>query len=85
MVTPGTRHRDVARHLVGWAVLAGFFGALGALHLFPVPAENREVVLVLIGQISGAFATVVGYYYQTSLGSTRKTDALVNQGGKETP
>ena len=78
--------RDFNRNLVGWAVIAGFFGALGALYHVPVPAENREVVLVLIGQVSGAFSAVVGYFYSTTLGSTRKTDALVNnQGGKEKP
>lgn len=64
--------------LVSVLVLAAFFGTVGALITSndDIPPGVREVLLVLVGVLAGAFKDVVGFWVGSSYGSARKTDQL---------
>ena len=63
-----------AQLLITIAVLAAFFTTIYLLMTLTadLPAGVREVLLVLIGVLAGAFKDVVGFYMGSSLGSQKK-------------
>lgn len=67
--------------MVGWSVIIGFYACFAALIKVVIPVENKDVILVLIGQASAKMGDVVSYFYNTSLGSSRKNDALAKAAG----
>lgn len=70
-------HRE---HWMPWALtiaLALMVAAMGVgLFVLDTPAENREVVYLLAGQLLGAFATAIAYWLGSSRGSAEKQRAL---------
>lgn len=70
-------HRE---HWMPWAltiVLALMVAAMGVgLFVLDTPAENREVVYLLAGQLLGAFATAIAYWLGSSRGSAEKQRQL---------
>ncbi len=61
--------REAVLTIVGLFVLVLFAATLWATLRLEIPPANKDVVMVLVGQISGAFITVVGYYFGSSKGS----------------
>lgn len=51
------------RFLLGGLVLALFGGALIIMSFFVLPAENKEVVIQLVGGINTLAGLVVGFYF----------------------
>lgn len=66
-----------AEDSLAWFVVAGFYGIIVLLVVRGVPAGASEAVLVLVGQASMGFAAVMGFRYGTSMGSSRKTTAML--------
>ena len=69
----------VAQLLICVSILLAFFGTIYLLltGVEDVAAGVREVLLVLVGVLAGAFKDVVGYYFGSSLGSAKKTDSII--------
>ena len=67
-------------HWMPWVLtilLALMVASMGAgLFVLDTPAENREVVYLLAGQLLGAFATAIAYWLGSSRGSAEKQRAL---------
>lgn len=57
---------------------AGFFVVLASLFYSTVPASNEKYVLLMIGYMVGAAGTAVSFYLGSSLGSSKKDDAIAN-------
>ena len=70
-------HRD---HWMPWVLtmtLAVMIGLLVAgLFMLPTPAENKEVVYLIAGQLIGAFSTAVAYWLGSSRGSAMKQNEI---------
>ena len=67
-------------HWMPWVltiVLAVMVASMGVgLFVLDTPAENREVVYLLAGQLLGAFATAIAYWLGSSRGSAEKQRVL---------
>lgn len=74
--------KDFARHIVGGFVLALAAGIVAALFLLELPKGNRDVALVILGVVIGWGSAIVAYHFGTSEGSKRKTDAMLEKGGR---
>jgi len=48
------------------------------LMFYEIPANNKEVVLVLGGQLSILWATSINYYYNSTSGSKNKDQLLAD-------
>lgn len=59
------------------AVLA-FLGLLFAVVFKKVPQENTHLVDIMIGALGTIVTNIFGYWFGSSLGSARKTDALAD-------
>lgn len=63
----------------GLAILA-FLGLLYAMCFNKVPSENTNLVNIMIGSLGTIVTNIFGYWFGSSLGSARKTDALEKLG-----
>lgn len=51
-------------------------GAFSVLALVEIPISNREAMVLITGQVLGAFAAAVAYWIGSSRGSAMKQDAI---------
>lgn len=49
---------------------------VASLMRLPIPAENKDVLVFMAGQLTTAWMIAIGYYYQSTAGSKAK-DALL--------
>lgn len=62
--------------IMAMLITAGFFGLLGVLCYFTIPAENKEVLYVMVGSLGTAWVQVMNFYFGSSMGSRAKTELL---------
>ena len=67
------------RDVIGAGLVTGFLGAGAALYVVPVPTDNHDLIVFMLGQLSGFVGGVVAFHYGTSAGSQRKTDLLAQR------
>ena len=58
-------------------VILGFFGVVAYMIAFGVPETGEQSLLIMLGALSAKFGDVVAYYFGSSSGSSKKTDAMV--------
>jgi hypothetical protein len=68
--------RSLVPATITFLVLAAFNTALFALFKVAVPEGNRDIVVYMIGQLSGFAAAAVAYWLGTTRNSQNKTDLL---------
>lgn len=82
--------RDSARHMQAAApsfvpalltcfVVGAFTVTLILLMKFDVPTTNRDIVVYMIGQLSGGFTSALAFWLGTTRDSSRKTELLAQQ------
>jgi hypothetical protein len=57
-------------------VVGAFTATLVLLLKFDVPATNRDIVVYMIGQLSGGFTSALAFWLGTTRDSGRKTELL---------
>jgi uncharacterized membrane protein YhhN len=68
--------RDIMRGALAALLLTAFNVALAALIWRAVPEQNKDIIVYMLGQLSGMVTLALGYYFSTSKSSAEKTDAL---------
>ena len=61
-------------------VVGAFTTTLILLLKFDVPATNRDIVVYMIGQLSGGFTSALAFWLGTTRDSGRKTELLAQSG-----
>ncbi|HPB25620.1 MAG TPA: hypothetical protein PLB59_07990 [Bacteroidales bacterium] len=70
--------KDIFQYILGALVVIGFFVLMIVLTFKGIPSENKETFTLVVGALLTAFSIVVGYFYGSSLGSSKKND-LINK------
>lgn len=72
--------KDNTNRNLAYAYTIGYFGLLGAILHWGVNKEVETLVNVLLGILTAAQASIMGYYFGSSKGSDEKTKIIANQG-----
>lgn len=67
---------DIMRGALAIALLLSFQLALAALFRFQVPDTNRDMVIYMLGQLSGMVTTALAFYFATSKSSHDKNAVI---------
>ena len=67
---------DYMRGCLAIALLLSFQIALGALFKWQVPETNRDMVIYMLGQLSGMVTTALAFYFATSKSSQEKNAVI---------
>lgn len=73
--------KNIFQYVLGSLIVIGFFVLLIVLVYTQVPDQNKDLLNLVVGALIGSFATVVGYFYGSSLGSADKNQLLAKQNG----
>jgi hypothetical protein len=68
-----------------WVIVAGFTTVLALLFIKDVPVANRDIVVYMVGQLSGFTAAVVAFWFGTTRESSKKTEMLANSAPADPP
>jgi hypothetical protein len=71
-------------NVIGCALVSGFLGALAALFVIPIPADNKELIIYMLGQLSGFAGGIVAYHYTSKAGEKELDAKRVENTGKLT-
>lgn len=67
------------RALLGLVALVGGLLGMGGLYFVPIPAANREPLLLALGLVLGWGSTVVGYEFGSSPAGRKAAEAGVKK------
>lgn len=68
---------DIMHLIIGIAVTVAFLSVVFGLMFVEIPEGNKEIYIHVAGIIEGATVTIVMFYFGSSRGSEKKTDALM--------
>ena len=70
------------RDVVGVALIIGFLGSLAVLFAVPIPKQNEQLIVYMLGQLSGFAGGIVAYHYGQKAGDVELDKARVENTGK---
>jgi drug/metabolite transporter (DMT)-like permease len=68
--------KDLFQYILGALIVIGFFALLYMLVRAEVPDKNKDLLNLIVGALIGSFATIVGYFYGSSSGSSAKDKTI---------
>lgn len=77
-------HDSTPKYLA-YVITFGFFATLGYLIVYGKPQTGGDVMLVMVGALGTAWASIVSFYYGSSAGSSAKTDVINKIASKVNP
>ena len=73
------REGALFRAMLGLVALIGGLAGLGGLYFVPIPAGNREPLLLALGLVLGWGSTIVGYVFGSSPAGRKAAEAGIKQ------
>lgn len=75
------RFKDAYMYGLGALIVFGFFFILWVIFGKVLPAENKDIGLLVIGALVAKFGDVVNYFFGSSKGSADKTELMNGNNG----
>lgn len=77
--------KDFTPRVLAYGVTVGFFGLLGYMLKFDVPAANKDILNIMLGALGGSWVSIITYYFGSSAGSKAKNDLIYNSTPTDKP
>lgn len=74
--------RDNTPKILAYLVTVGFFAVLAYMIIHGLPPTGSEPLLIMLGSLGTAWASVIAYFFGSSSGSQMKTEML-NRGNQK--
>lgn len=71
--------KDTARNVLSGFITGAFIGSVAALYTLPVPEGNHDLIVFMLGQLSGFAGGVLSFHFGTTKGSAEKTRLLADR------
>jgi heme O synthase-like polyprenyltransferase len=68
--------KDIFQYSLAALVIIGFFILLYNLVKSEIPLNNRDLLSIVVGALIGSFSTIIGYFYGSSAGSSKKDEII---------
>ena len=68
--------KDYFQYILAGVILALYFSVIVILIFKPMPPENMQALLILLGALSAAVGAIIGYFYGSSKSSAEKNDII---------
>jgi hypothetical protein len=68
--------KSVTAPILAMFVTFGFFGVLGVMMFYTLPAATHDALMLMLGSLGTAWTGVIAYYFGSSAGSDRKTELM---------
>lgn len=66
------------------AITFGFLSTVALLFFREVPTASEKIAYMMLGILASKFGDIVGWHFNSSSGSAKKTDLLSKSNGTET-
>ena len=70
------RLKSIAMYVLAGLIVVCFFATLAMLIFVEIPEANKDLFNLAMGTELAGMATIVGYFYGSSIGSKEKTELL---------
>ncbi len=71
--------KEAYQYLLATIIVLGIIWLFSQVLITEIPANNQKIIDVLSGSFVSAFTLVIGYFFGSSMGSSRKTEIMENQ------
>ena len=68
--------KELYMYALGALFMIGYFSLIGFVLTRIIPAENKEIALMLFGTLTAGVSLILGYFYGSSKGSADKTEIM---------
>lgn len=77
--------KETFRNVLSGFLVGSFTGALGALFLIPIPVDNKDLIVFMLGQLSGFTGATIAYHFGTSKSSVDKNGLIQSMADSNRP
>lgn len=68
-------------YILGGLIVLAIMTVIGLLIFYPIPTENKETLIQVIGTLTGAFMMIISYFFGSSKSSSDKNEMLAGKNG----
>lgn len=73
---------DRFRNLLAFALIGAFIGMIPLLVFKSIPEANNQIIVYMVGQLSGMATTALGFYFVVKAGQARLDQVRAETTGK---
>jgi hypothetical protein len=74
--------KEIYMYVLGAIVVLGILAIIGLLVYVPMPAENKDALMLVLGVLAAKFSDVIAYFFGSSKGSADKTQIMADNVSK---
>lgn len=75
--------KELYMYVLGAVIVLAIILVTGLLIIYPIPTQNHDIVLTVIGALVTAAITVITFFFGSSKGSADKTELLSKKNEEE--